>query len=174
MTTSHVWKKMLNPSVFRKWVECSHLLILLNSQSLSRGRLRAADTLTTLVLFFLLGGLAAEELGKPIAWGSSRRDPDTEETPSEHAHFNPRSAQEHEMETAGSASTQALFTFILHRRCVMFMFVCLCQDCTCVYIWILERIPSDCKQTDTPHEAVNRKAECGCKGQINYKQWLAL
>lgn len=127
-------EKMLNPSVFLKWVECSHqLIILINSQLQSRGRLRAADTLTTLVLL-LLGGLAAEELGEPIAWGSSRRDPDTEETPAEHAHFNPRSAQEHEMETVGSASTKALFTFILHRRCVMFMFVCLCQDCACVFM----------------------------------------
>lgn len=130
MTTNHLWKKRktLNPSVLLQPVERSHqLIILANSQSLSRGRLRAADALTTRVLLSL-GGLAAEELGEPVAWGSSRRDPDTEETPAEHAHFNPRAAQEHEMETVGSASTQALFTFILHRRCVMFIFVCLCQD----------------------------------------------
>lgn len=85
-------------------------------------------------MLLLPGGLAAEELGEPIAWGSSGRDPDTEETPAEHAHFNPRSAQEHEMETVGPASTKALFTFILHRLCVMFMFVRLCQDCACVYL----------------------------------------
>lgn len=81
-----------------------------------------------------LGGLAAEELGEPFAWGSGRRDPDAKETPAEHADFNPRSAQEHEMETVGSASTKALFIFILHRRCVMFMFVCSHQKCARVYM----------------------------------------
>lgn len=81
-----------------------------------------------------LGGLAAEELGEPFAWGSGRRDPDAEETAAEHADFNPRSAQEHEMETVGSASTKALSLFILHRRCVMCMFVCSRQKRARVYM----------------------------------------
>lgn len=53
------------------------------------------------------GGLAAEEPGELIAWRPRRRHTDTEETPTEHAHLHSRSAQEHEMETVGSASTPA-------------------------------------------------------------------
>lgn len=40
----------------------------------------------------------------------------------------------------------------------------------CVYIWILERIPSDCAQTDTPHEAVNRQAE-SVDGKVGVNFW---
>lgn len=130
-------KKTLNPSVLLKQVERSHqLIILTNPQSLSRGRLRAADALTTRVLLSL-GGLAAEELGEPVAWGSGRRDPDAEETPAEHAHINPRAAQEHEMETVGSASTQALFHFHPPQTLcdVHFcLFVSGLSVCVCVYM----------------------------------------
>lgn len=93
----------------------------------------------------LLGGLAAEELGEFAAWGPCRCHPDAEETPTEHAHLYPCSAQEHEMETVGSASMTA--ALILHRyvcACLFvrrYVFVCVylcasvCTDCTDSWHW---------------------------------------
>lgn len=76
----------------------------------------------------LLGGLAAEELGEFAAWGPGRRHPDTEETPAEHTHLDPRSAQEHEMETVGSASMKTAFKFRPPQMClfvrVWVLFLC--------------------------------------------------
>lgn len=80
----------------------------------------------------VLGGLAAEEFGELAAWGPSRRHPDAEETATEHTHLDPRSAQEHEMETIGSASTKTAFAFILHRY-IRAHSVCL-EKCTCVSV----------------------------------------
>lgn len=71
-----------------------------------------------------LGGLAAEELGEFVAWGPGRRHPDAEETPAEHAHLHPCSAQEHEMETVGSASMKTAFSSVLHRYVCARLFVC--------------------------------------------------
>lgn len=72
----------------------------------------------------LLGGLAAEELGELAAWGPCRCHPDAEETATEHAHINPCTAQEYEMETLGSASMTA--DFILCRLFVCtYVFVCI-------------------------------------------------
>lgn len=77
----------------------------------------------------LLGGLAAEELGEFAAWGPGGRHPDTEETPAEHAHLNPCSAQEHEMETVGSASMKTALKFRPPQMCLfvrVWIFLCVC------------------------------------------------
>lgn len=88
----------------------------------------------------LQGGLAAEKFGELAAWGPSRRHPDSEETPAEHAHLNPCSAQEHEMETVGSASMRTAFTLVLHRYfCVR---LCVCERVYIyVCIWIYFDVP---------------------------------
>lgn len=94
---------------------CSCLnIISLSPLSESRGCLRTAKKTPHHCYSCLQGGLAAEEFGELAAWRPSRRHPDSEETPAEHAHLNPCSAQEHEMETVGSASMRTAFTLILH------------------------------------------------------------
>ena len=97
----------------------------------------------------LLGGLAVEEPRELVARGPCRCDPDAEETPAEHAHLHPGSAQKHEMETAGSAGTSAAFLLHTHththtethtRRSILFSVwvwspctVCLCSSVS-VYV----------------------------------------
>lgn len=68
--------------------------------------------------------MAAEELGEPAAWGPCRCHPDAEETPTEHADINPCTAQEHEMETIGSASMMTDFILCRYLSVCIYVFVC--------------------------------------------------
>lgn len=98
--------------------------------------------------YCLLGGLAAEEPGELVAWGPCGRHPDTEETPTEHAHLDPSAAQEHEMETIGSASTAP--AFIPRRSVCVHLFVC---RCVFVCVFICASVRNTTAQTlDTRHQ----------------------
>lgn len=88
--------------------------------------------------FYLSGGLAVEELGELAAWRPCRRHPDAEETPAEHAHLNPCSAQKHEVETTCSAGMTAALA--PHRRVGPCLCLCdhvICVICKCVYLCAL-------------------------------------
>ena len=51
----------------------------------------------------MLGGLAAQKPGEPVAWGPCRCHSNAEEAPTEHAHIDPCFTEKHEMETISSA-----------------------------------------------------------------------
>lgn len=102
----------------------------------------------------LLGGLAVEELSELIAGGPCRCHPDAEETPTEHAHLNPCSAQKHEMETVGSAGTMP--AFMPHRYAGPCLFLCEYELCVIsVYICacVTTHVKNKTSQTpDTRHQ----------------------
>lgn len=108
----------------------------------------------------LLGGLAAEELGEFAAWGPGRRHPDTEETPAEHTHLNPCSAQEHEMETVGSASMKTALKFRPPQMC---LFVRVWIFCVCVSCLMLKLKLHRKKNPDQPLERKNLRSQMGAK-----------
>lgn len=143
MTTNHVLEK--------KYVESFHLTLTRHLIKFTAACCRYSDRAVAVSL----GGLAAEEPGEPIAWGSGRRDPDTEETPAEHADFNPRSAQEHEMETFGPASTKGTLHFHPPQT-LCDVRVCLFASGmrSCIYGSSDGSQPTS--QADIPHETVNR------------------
>ena len=75
----------------------------------------------------LLGGLAAEEPGEPVARRPCRCHLNAEKTPAEHADINPRSAQEHEMETISAAGVMTAFILSISMLLfVLCLFMCPC------------------------------------------------